>query len=81
MTLHLQVVPLVRLGSDAILIAKEHLVQGIVEESGQYYPITDITSKLGGNYYCHALNEIGSQNSTFLSIDVTGNWTFERHIS
>ncbi|KAG7279342.1 hypothetical protein CRUP_001250 [Coryphaenoides rupestris] len=48
---------------------KEH--EDSVEESGQNYTITNITSELGGNYYCQARNAIGRHNSTFLSIHVT----------
>ncbi|KAK0151296.1 B-cell receptor CD22 [Merluccius polli] len=48
---------------------KEH--EDSVIESGQNYTITDITSELGGNYYCQAHNAIGPHNSTFLSINVT----------
>ena len=45
---------------------KEHEVS--VKETGQNYTITNITSELGGNYYCQAHNAIGHQNSTFLII-------------
>ncbi|KAK0143840.1 Hemicentin-1 [Merluccius polli] len=45
---------------------KEH--EDSVIESGQNYTITNITSELGGNYYCQAHNAIGRHNSTFLSI-------------
>ncbi|KAK0137462.1 B-cell receptor CD22 [Merluccius polli] len=48
---------------------KEH--EDSVIESGQNYTITNITSELGGNYYCQAHNAIGRHNSTFLSISVT----------
>ncbi|KAK0151490.1 B-cell receptor CD22 [Merluccius polli] len=48
---------------------KEH--EDSVIESGQNYTITNITSELGGNYYCQAHNAIGCHNSTFLSISVT----------
>ncbi|KAK0138186.1 B-cell receptor CD22 [Merluccius polli] len=50
---------------------KEH--EDSVIESGQNYTITNITSELGGNYYCQAHNAIGRHNSAFLSISVTGN--------
>jgi hypothetical protein len=45
-----------------------------VKASGQNYTITNITSDLGGNYYCQAHNAIGLHNSTFLLIK--GNWSF-----
>ncbi|KAK0154093.1 B-cell receptor CD22 [Merluccius polli] len=48
---------------------KEH--EDSVIESGQNYTITDITSELGGNYYCQAHNAMGRHNSTFLLINVT----------
>ncbi|KAK0150921.1 B-cell receptor CD22 [Merluccius polli] len=48
---------------------KEH--EDSVIESGQNYTITNITSELGGNYYCQAHNAIGCHNSTFLLINVT----------
>ncbi|KAK0137467.1 Vascular cell adhesion protein 1 [Merluccius polli] len=48
---------------------KEH--EDSVIESGQDYTITNITSELGGNYYCQAHNAIGRHNSTFLSINLT----------
>ena len=48
-----------------------------VKELGQNYTITNITSELGGNYYCQAHNAIGSQNSTFLIIK--GNFSFQRN--
>ncbi|KAK0139268.1 B-cell receptor CD22 [Merluccius polli] len=51
---------------------KEH--EDSVIESGQNYTITDITSQLGGNYYCQAHNAIGRHNSTFLSISVTDHY-------
>jgi hypothetical protein len=40
---------------------KEH--EDLVEELGQKYTITNFTSDLGGNYYCHAHNAIGRHNS------------------
>ncbi|CAL8303235.1 unnamed protein product [Boreogadus saida] len=42
-----------------------------VEESGQTYTITRITSEHAGNYCCQAHNAIGLHNSTFLLIKVT----------
>ncbi|CAL8399175.1 unnamed protein product [Arctogadus glacialis] len=48
---------------------KEHEVS--VEVSGQNYSITNITSGLGGNYYCRAHNPFGRHNSSFLFIKVT----------
>uniref|UniRef100_A0A8C5CDQ4 B-cell receptor CD22-like n=1 Tax=Gadus morhua TaxID=8049 RepID=A0A8C5CDQ4_GADMO len=42
-----------------------------VGQSGQNYTITDITSELGGSYYCQAHNAIGRRNSTLLFINVT----------
>ena len=50
---------------------KEH--EDSVGQSGQNYTITNITSELGGNYYCQPCNAIGRHNSTFLFIDVIGN--------
>uniref|UniRef100_A0A8C5BV99 Carcinoembryonic antigen-related cell adhesion molecule 6-like n=1 Tax=Gadus morhua TaxID=8049 RepID=A0A8C5BV99_GADMO len=47
---------------------KEH--EDSVGQSGQNYTITNITSELGGNYYCQPCNAIGRHNSTFLFIDV-----------
>ncbi|XP_056439741.1 B-cell receptor CD22-like isoform X1 [Gadus chalcogrammus] len=47
---------------------KEH--QDSVKELGQNYTIINITSELGGNYYCQAHNAIGHHNSTFLLIKV-----------
>ncbi|XP_056440089.1 sialic acid-binding Ig-like lectin 10 [Gadus chalcogrammus] len=41
-----------------------------VKASGQNYSITNITSELGGSYYCRAHNAIGHHNSTFLIIKV-----------
>ncbi|XP_030207495.1 sialic acid-binding Ig-like lectin 14 isoform X1 [Gadus morhua] len=40
-----------------------------VGQSGQNYTITNITSELGGNYYCQAHNAIGRHDSTFLFIN------------
>ncbi|CAL8287265.1 unnamed protein product [Arctogadus glacialis] len=40
-----------------------------VEQSGQNYTITNITSELGRNYYCQAHNAIGRRNSTSFLID------------
>ncbi|CAL8363646.1 unnamed protein product [Merluccius merluccius] len=48
---------------------KEH--EDSVGESGQNYTITNITSELGGHYYCQAHNAIGRHNSTSLFIIVT----------
>ncbi|CAL8399028.1 unnamed protein product [Arctogadus glacialis] len=48
---------------------REH--EDSVKASGQNYSITNITSELGGNYYCQAHNAIGHHNSTFLIIKVT----------
>ncbi|CAL8240234.1 unnamed protein product, partial [Gadus morhua 'NCC'] len=47
---------------------REH--EDSVKASGQNYTITNITSELGGNYYCQAHNAIGLHNSTFLLIKV-----------
>ncbi|XP_030204283.1 carcinoembryonic antigen-related cell adhesion molecule 6-like [Gadus morhua] len=47
---------------------KQH--EDSVKASGQNYIITNITSELGGNYYCQAHNAIGHHNSTFLLIKV-----------
>ncbi|CAL8401678.1 unnamed protein product [Gadus morhua 'NCC'] len=47
---------------------KDH---GSVRKSGQNHTITNITSELGGNYYCQAHNEIGHHDTTFLFIKVT----------
>ncbi|XP_059903341.1 HEPACAM family member 2-like isoform X2 [Gadus macrocephalus] len=41
-----------------------------VGQSGQNYTITNITSELGGSYYCQPRNAIGCHNSTFLFIRV-----------
>ncbi|XP_059900608.1 B-cell receptor CD22-like [Gadus macrocephalus] len=41
-----------------------------VEESGQNYTLSDMTSELGGNYYCQAHNAIGHHNSTWSSVNV-----------
>ena len=48
-----------------------------VEESGQNYTLSDMTSEHGGNYYCQAHNAIGLHNSTFLLIK--GNFSFQRN--
>ncbi|XP_059900983.1 B-cell receptor CD22-like isoform X2 [Gadus macrocephalus] len=48
---------------------KEH--EDSVEESGQNYTITNITSEHEGNYYCQAHNAFGRHNSSFLFIKVT----------
>jgi hypothetical protein len=53
---------------------KEH--EDSVKASGQNYSITNITSELGGNYYCQAHNAIG-HNSKFLIIK--GNCSFKRN--
>ncbi|KAK0137520.1 B-cell receptor CD22 [Merluccius polli] len=55
---------------------KEH--EDSVGEPGQNYTITNITSELGGHYYCQAHNAIGRQNSTLLFINVTGNCYFKK---
>ncbi|XP_030204259.1 B-cell receptor CD22-like [Gadus morhua] len=47
---------------------REH--EDSVKASGQNYSITNITSELGGNYFCQAHNAIGHHNSTFLLIKV-----------
>ncbi|CAL8287269.1 unnamed protein product [Arctogadus glacialis] len=47
---------------------KEH--DDSVGQSGQNYTITNITSELGGSYYCQPRNAIGRHNSTFLFISV-----------
>ncbi|XP_059903342.1 B-cell receptor CD22-like [Gadus macrocephalus] len=47
---------------------KEH--DDSVGQSGQNYTITNITSELGGNYYCQAHNAIGHHNSTILFIEI-----------
>ena len=54
---------------------KEH--DDSVGQSGQNYTITNITSELGGNYYCQAHNAIAHHNSTFLIIK--GNCQFKRN--
>ncbi|CAL8239196.1 unnamed protein product, partial [Gadus morhua 'NCC'] len=59
--------------SDANTVAnytwfREH--EDSVKASGENYTITNITSDLGGNYYCQAHNAIGFRNSTFLLIKV-----------
>ncbi|XP_056440155.1 B-cell receptor CD22-like isoform X1 [Gadus chalcogrammus] len=41
-----------------------------VKGSGQNYTITNITSELGGKYYCQAHNAIGHHNSTWSSVNV-----------
>ncbi|KAK0142934.1 Basement membrane-specific heparan sulfate proteoglycan core protein [Merluccius polli] len=46
---------------------KEH--EDSVGEPGQNYTITNITSELGGHYYCQAHNAIGRHNSTLLFIN------------
>ncbi|KAK0137517.1 B-cell receptor CD22 [Merluccius polli] len=55
---------------------KEH--EDSVGEPGQNYTITNITSELGGHYYCQAHNAIGRHNSTLLFINVTGNCYFKK---
>ncbi|CAL8399108.1 unnamed protein product [Arctogadus glacialis] len=47
---------------------REHEVS--VKGSRQNYTITNITSELGGNYYCQAHNAIGLHSSPFLLITV-----------
>ncbi|CAL8321879.1 unnamed protein product [Boreogadus saida] len=42
-----------------------------VKGSGKHYTITNITSELGGNYYCQAHNGIGHHNSNWSSVNVT----------
>ena len=54
---------------------KEH--EDSVEESGENYTISNITSELGGNYYCEARNAVGLQNSTLWFLNVTGNCSFK----
>uniref|UniRef100_A0A8C5ALW9 Ig-like domain-containing protein n=1 Tax=Gadus morhua TaxID=8049 RepID=A0A8C5ALW9_GADMO len=49
---------------------REH--EDSVKGSRQNYTITNITSVLGGNYFCQAHNAIGLHSSPFLLI--TGNW-------
>ncbi|KAK0132974.1 B-cell receptor CD22 [Merluccius polli] len=46
---------------------KEH--EDSVGEPGQNYTITNITSELGGHYYCQAHNAFGRHNSTLLFIN------------
>ncbi|CAL8349792.1 unnamed protein product, partial [Arctogadus glacialis] len=48
---------------------REH--RGSVEELGENYTISNITTELGGNYYCEARNAVGLQNSTLLFLNVT----------
>uniref|UniRef100_A0A8C5A088 Ig-like domain-containing protein n=1 Tax=Gadus morhua TaxID=8049 RepID=A0A8C5A088_GADMO len=36
------------------------------------YTISNITTELGGNYYCEARNAVGLQNSTLMFLNVTG---------
>ncbi|CAL8349763.1 unnamed protein product [Arctogadus glacialis] len=60
--------------SDANLAAdytwfREH--GGSVEELGENYTISNITTELGGNYYCEARNAVGLQNSTLMFLNVT----------
>ncbi|XP_076118340.1 B-cell receptor CD22-like [Alosa pseudoharengus] len=40
--------------------------------SGQQYSITNVRSEDGGQYYCEARNKYGAENSTAVSITVTG---------
>jgi hypothetical protein len=54
---------------------KEH--EDSVGQSGQNFTITNITSELGGSYYCQPRNAIGHHNSTFLFIRVKGNCPFK----
>ncbi|XP_030236012.1 B-cell receptor CD22-like isoform X3 [Gadus morhua] len=44
---------------------------GSVEELGKNYTISNITTELGGNYYCEARNAVGLQNSTLMFLNVT----------
>ncbi|XP_056467427.1 myelin-associated glycoprotein-like [Gadus chalcogrammus] len=44
---------------------------GSVEELGENYTISNITTELGGNYYCEAHNAVGLQNSTLMFLNVT----------
>ncbi|XP_030236019.1 B-cell receptor CD22-like isoform X6 [Gadus morhua] len=44
---------------------------GSVEELGENYTISNITTELGGNYYCEARNAVGLQNSTLMFLNVT----------
>ena len=48
-------------------------------QSGQNYTITNITSELGGNYYCRPRNAIGCHNSTFLFIRGLGNFLLKTY--
>ncbi|XP_059900600.1 sialoadhesin-like isoform X6 [Gadus macrocephalus] len=41
-----------------------------VKGSGKHYTLSDMTSELGGNYYCQAHNAIGHHNSTWSSVNV-----------
>ena len=50
---------------------------GSVEELGENYTISNITTELGGNYYCEARNAVGLQNSTLMFLNVTGNCFFK----
>ena len=51
---------------------------GSVEELGENYTISNITTELGGNYYCEARNAVGLQNSTLMFLNVTGNCFFRK---
>ncbi|XP_056467417.1 B-cell receptor CD22-like isoform X2 [Gadus chalcogrammus] len=44
---------------------------GSLEELGENYTISNITTELGGNYYCEARNAVGLQNSTLMFLNVT----------
>ncbi|CAL8333594.1 unnamed protein product [Boreogadus saida] len=44
---------------------------GSVEELGENYTISNITTELGGNYYCEARNAVGLHNSTLMFLNVT----------
>ncbi|XP_059932469.1 B-cell receptor CD22-like, partial [Gadus macrocephalus] len=44
---------------------------GSVEELGENYTISNITTELGGNYYCEARNAVGLKNSTLMFLNVT----------
>ncbi|XP_030235966.1 B-cell receptor CD22 isoform X19 [Gadus morhua] len=44
---------------------------GSVGELGENYTISNITTELGGNYYCEARNAVGLQNSTLMFLNVT----------
>jgi hypothetical protein len=48
-----------------------------VEESGQNYTLSDMTSEHGGHYFCQAHHAIRHRDSTLLSVNVTGNWSFK----